>query len=105
MDKTTMANTHTDTTSTTIPDPSKGPTPPSPAQEAVFTTYELLESILLALPLEDLLLSVTKVSKNFHNTITSSVQISKNILSSPRFISALRTRRVKDPNIYHRTFF
>lgn len=93
------------TMGTTRPNPLAAPTPPSAACDAVMGTYELLESIILCLPLPDILHSATKVSNSFHNTITTSVQMSKRILASPRFIHALRNKRVKDTNIFHRTFF
>lgn len=68
------------------------PAKPSPATSSVLGTYELLETIILALPAEDVLRAATKVNKNWHNVTISSISINKHLISSPFVVSELRDR-------------
>lgn len=77
----------------------------SPARDAVFGTYELLESINLCLPLQDITQAATKVNKEWHEVVTRSVLISKHIMSDRRFFIALKNKHMKNSDILLYKFF
>lgn len=72
--------------------------PMSPVTEAVFNTYELLESIILALPAKDII-AARGVTKAWRTMIDSSISINKRIMSS-----ALVTTSVINRTISRSTF-
>ena len=59
------------------------------AMKAVFDTYELLESILLESPPQDILLAAN-VCKAFRHVIEDSTALSARLLTAPRDLSDLR---------------
>ena len=76
-----------------------------PARDAVFRTYELLESIIHSLPLQDIMQGAAKVNKAWHEVVTTSIKINKRIVTSPRFITLLKSKKVKGKDVLYRTFF
>lgn len=79
------------------------------AAAAVFGTAELLEAILLELPIKDLLMNAQRVSTTFNTTIQASTRLQQALFFKPlpgpplnleRFNSS-RLREIPSENVYH----
>jgi hypothetical protein len=69
------------------------------ARDAVFSTYELLEAVLLDIPAEDILFAA-KVNKRWHSVIATSPSIHKYLQKTLNVFRPLGKRNQASNGIY-----